>query len=120
MQVALNGDFFGRVVGTIAHDGAQATVTASDSIAALADLRQAVESAAANGLGECFWQEATGDYRWLFRREGSTMRIAILWSIGTLTGWEHRFWAECDTAEFRAAMLAAIEAFTPNVPSLTV
>ena len=109
MQITLNGDCFGRVVGTIAHNGAQATVTSSDSAAAMTDLRQAVDSAAADGLGECFWHEAAGDYRWLFRREGSTMRIVVLWSIGTLTGWEHRFWAECDAEEFRRTMLAAME-----------
>ena len=73
------------------------------------DLRQAVASAVSHGCGECFWHEAAGDYRWLFRREGSTMRIVILWSIGTLTGWENRFWAECDAEDFRHIMSAAIE-----------
>ena len=75
------------------------------------DLRQAVASAVTHGHEECFWHEAVGDYRWLFRREGSTMRVAILWSIGTLTGWEHRFWAECDAEDFRDTMRAAIEPF---------
>lgn len=70
----------------------------------------AVESAVDSGVGECFWPEAAGDYRWLFRHEGGAMRVAILWSMGTLTGWEHRFWAECDAQEFRDAMHAAIDA----------
>jgi hypothetical protein len=109
MQVALNCDLFGRVVGAIANNGAQATVTSSDSVSAMKDLRQAVASAVTHGHGKCFWHEAVGDYRWLFRREGSTMRVAILWSIGTLTGWEHRFWAECDAEDFRDTMQAAIE-----------
>ena len=109
MQVTLDCDLFGRVVGAIAHNGAQATVTASDSVSALKDLRQAVMSALTHGHGECFWHEAVGDYRWLFRCEGNTMRVVVLWSIGTLTGWEHRFWAECDVENFRATMCAAIE-----------
>ena len=109
MQVTLKCDLFGRVVGAIAHNGAQATVTASDSVSAIEDLRQAVASASIHGQGECFWHEAVGDYRWLFRREGGTMRIVILWSIGTLTGWEHRFWAECDAEDFRDTMSAAIQ-----------
>jgi hypothetical protein len=110
MQVTLQGDSFGRVVGTIEHNGAQATVTGTDPGSAITDLRSAVESAVTGGYGECFWHEATGEYRWLFRREGGAMRIVIIWSMGTLTGWEHRFWAECDAEDFRNTMHAAIEA----------
>jgi hypothetical protein len=109
MQIALEGDAFGRVVGTIAHKSEHAMVTGSDAAAALAELESAVDSALKEGLGECFWHESAGDYRWLFRKEGAMMRIVILWSIGTITGWEHRFWAECDANEFRDAMQAAIE-----------
>ena len=109
MQVTLEEDSFGRVVGTIEHNGAHATVTCSDPASAIPDLRLAVESAVTGGFGECFWHEATGDYRWLFRRESAAIRIAILWSIGTLTGWEHRFWAECDAEVLRNVMGAAIE-----------
>lgn len=112
MEVSLKCDSFGRVVGTIAHNGTQATVTGSDAGSALTDLRFAVQSAVDDGQGECFWLEATGEYRWLFRKEGGTMRVAILWSTGTLTGWEHRFWAECDAQEFRDTMGTAIEACT--------
>jgi hypothetical protein len=35
----------------------------------------------------------------------------IIRSAGTLTGWEHCFWAECELEEFREAMLAGIEGF---------
>lgn len=110
MQVTLQSDSLGRVVGTIEHNGAQATVTGWDAGAAITEFQLAVESAVTNHHGECFWQEATGVYRWLFRREGGKMRVVILWSMGTLTGWEHRFWAECDMEEFREAMDSAIEA----------
>jgi len=109
MQLSLHCDPFGRVVGMIAHNGAQATVTSSDAASALAELQSAVASAVSGGMGECFWHEAAGDYRWLFRREGDTMRVVVLWSIGTLTGWEHRFWVECAAGEFRDTMGAAIE-----------
>jgi hypothetical protein len=108
MHITLQGDSLGRVVGTIEHNGEHATVTGSEAGPAITDLRLAVESAVTDGLGECFWHEATGEYRWLFRREGGRMRIAILYSMGTLTGWEHRFWAECDAGDFRDSMRAAI------------
>jgi hypothetical protein len=110
MHVTLKSDSGGRVVGTIEHNGAQATVTGSDPAAAITELRLAVESAVTGDQGECFWHEAMGEYRWLFRRQGGKMRIAILWSMGTLTGWEHRFWAECDAREFRDTTRAAIAA----------
>ena len=110
MQFTLNCDCFGRVVGTIAQGGAQAAVTSSDFAPAITDLREAVESALNDGCGECFWHEAAGDYRLVFRRAGGAMRVVVLWSAGTLTGWEHRFWAECAVEEFRDAMVAAIDA----------
>ena len=110
MQVTLKCDSFGRVVGSIEHNGAQATVTGLEPGSAIADLQLAVDGAMTGDSGECFWHESTGEYRWLFRRERSTMRIVILWSMGTLTGWEHRFWAECDAEVFRDNMQAAIEA----------
>ena len=109
MQLTLSCDSFGRVVGTVAHRGANAIVTSTNPSTSIADLQEAALSAVTHGQGECFWHEATGDYRWLFRRESNTIRIVILWSIGTLTGWEHRFWAECDAEEFRAAISAAIQ-----------
>ncbi|MBS1858588.1 MAG: hypothetical protein JST11_24680 [Acidobacteria bacterium] len=108
MQVTFTGDSFGRVVGTIAHNGAQATVSGSDQVSAMEDLRLAVESAA-DGHGECFWHEAMVDTRWLFRKEGDIVRVVIIRSTGTLTGWEHCFWAECAAAEFQGAMRAAME-----------
>ena len=110
MEVTLKGDGLGRVVGTIACNGAQATVTGSDSASAMTDLRLAFENAVAYNRGECFWHEATGDYWWLFKRDGATMRVVILRSVGTLTGWEHRFWAECNADDFRDTLGAAIEA----------
>ena len=117
MQVTLRGDSLGRVVGTIAHNGAQATVTGWDRASAIADLRMAVESVATHEYGECFWHEAMGEYRWLFRRTGERMRVVILRSSGTLTGWEDCFWTECDARDFRESMRAALEgccAFEPH------
>jgi len=110
MQITLGCDSFGRVAGTIAHNDVRAVVTSADAASAVSDLQEAVEAALADGFAECFWHEANGDYRWLFRRKGAAMHIAIAWSAGTLTGWEYRFFTECDAANFRTAILAAIEA----------
>jgi hypothetical protein len=58
-------------------------------------------------LGECFWKEGGGEYRWVFRRDGESVRVAVLWSAGVMTGWEHVFWAECPVGEV-AKLTAAI------------
>ena len=118
VQATLRSDTVGRVVATIAHNGAQATVTASGHEAALRDLEEAVQSAFTHGQGECFWNEAMVVYRWLFRREGNVMRVVIIQSAGTLTGWEHCLWVECDPEEFREAMLSGIAGYSQLEPQL--
>jgi hypothetical protein len=100
MRLALATDDFGRMVCTAQHDGSEAVITASDAGRAAGALSKAVEQLAESGVSECYWPAETGDYRWVFRRVGAVVRVAILWSTGTLTGWEHVFWAECDIDEF--------------------
>ena len=99
---------FDRLTCEMERGAIKATATASNSEAAEAGMREALASLEANGVGECFWQEGGGEYRWVFRREGENVRVAVLWSIGVLTGWEHVFLAECPMAEtierFRAAL----------------
>ena len=116
MQVTLSGDASGRVAATIAHNGAHATVTGLDSAVALAELHFAVEEALANGLGECYWHETLAEVRWLFRREGEIVRVAVIRSTGVVTGWEYCLWCECPVDEFAAAMHAAVEGFPAPQP----
>ena len=87
MRLTLGTDDFGRMVCTAQHDGSEAVITASDAGGAVEALSKAVEALAESGLSECYWPAETGDYRWVFRRVGDVVRIAILWSTGTLTGW---------------------------------
>jgi hypothetical protein len=100
MRLALARDDFGRMVCTAHHDGSEAVITVSDAGRAAGALSKAVEELAESGVSECYWPAETGDYRWVFRRVGDDVRIAVLWSTGTLTGWEHVFWAECDSDDF--------------------
>lgn len=78
-------------------DGTQnVAFSAYDGAASLAVLRAASEDLQRDGVGECFWQMARGEYRLLFRRiENDKVRIVVLWANGTVTGWEHVFWTEC-------------------------
>jgi hypothetical protein len=100
MEFTLATDVLGRLSCAMSDGQTAATVSASNRRAASSDLMEAIEGAASTGYGECYWQQAEGEYRWMFRREGARVRVAVLWSTGTLTGWEHVFWSECDFEPF--------------------
>ena len=108
MHVLLQRDDFGRVTCDLSDGETHGIVTASDPAQALQGLSSAVDSAMLNGIGECFWHEAAGEYRWVLRRTGDSVRIAVMWSTGTLCGWEHVFWSECDSAAFARQMREGI------------
>jgi hypothetical protein len=95
MQLTLDIDDAGRFVCTLAHDATTALVTAS-TLPAADDLLAAIEDARDTGYGECVWEEAGGDYRWMLRKRDDVLTVVVLWSSGTLTGWEHVFRGECD------------------------
>ena len=109
MTFTLEVDGTGRFVCTLAEGAVLATVTASNVPAAGDDLESALEDARTSGYGECFWQESGGEYRWLFRRDGDHMTVVVLWSSGTLTGWQHVFRTDCEAALFEGLVGAALE-----------
>jgi hypothetical protein len=88
-----------------------ATPSASNVEDAASELLGALDAAASNGVGECFWPRASGVYRWLIRREPNVTRLAVLWSAGTMTGWESLFWAECDWVPFEQLLRGRIAAW---------
>lgn len=100
MEITLASDGHGALSCALSDGPQTATVTTSNQAAAAADLVEALEGVAATGYGECYWPHAAGEYRWMFRRDGEKVRVAVLWSTGTLTGWEHVFWSECDLEPF--------------------
>ncbi len=96
VDLDIRTDDFGRLMCTLSDGNVTATATASNIPDAAADLLSAVDQAALNGIGECFWLRTSGVFRWLLRREQDSARLVVLWSAGTVTGWEHVFGAECD------------------------
>lgn len=93
-------DEFGRLICTLDADGAPAVVTSSDAPLAAAQLLDAIAEAETSGYSECLWPEATGEYRWMFRRAGDRLTVVALWSSGTLTGWQHVLHTETDLQAF--------------------
>lgn len=100
MQLTLEADELGRLICSLADGATAATATASNMPEAGRDLMAAIADARATGLGECWWQEQGGAYWWMFRREAQQLTVAVLWSHGTITGWEHVFRSECDLEWF--------------------
>jgi len=96
MDLLIERDLAGRFICTLVDEACTATVTASNVPEAGAALTTALDDARANGYGECFWSEQGGDYRWMFRRRDARVDVAVLWSTGVITGWEHVFRSEAD------------------------
>lgn len=92
-----------HIVCTLTDGANVATVTASNPEAADA-LQGALDEARETGFGECLWIEAGGEYRWMFRRNDDRLIVVVLWSAGTLTGWQHVFRTDTDFAWFAERM----------------
>lgn len=112
MVICFSTDQFGRVTCDVSNGAESAVVTASDRPQAIAGLSAAIDTLERNGIAECYWHEGAGEYRWVFRRAGSRVRVAIMWSTGTVTGWEHVFWTECELEPFVALLRKELD----NVP----
>jgi hypothetical protein len=91
MDLALDIDGNGRLVGHLREGAVETVVTAAQPQAAAAAVVAAIGEAAGAGYGECFWAESTGQYWWMFRRTDETVEVVVLWSSGAVTGWQHVF-----------------------------
>ena len=55
-------------------------------------LQRALNDALTQGYGECFWPGVEGgQFWWMFRRDAETLEVAVMWSRGGASGWEHVF-----------------------------
>jgi hypothetical protein len=75
------------------HDGsARTSVSATPASAGAASLRRALDTAIADGYGECFWPAATGgQYWWIFKRDEDALEVMTMWTRGGAALWEHVF-----------------------------
>lgn len=94
MHFLSEADAFGRLICTIPNNSQEIRVTSQDASHAAAALLAALDDTEREGCGECYWQEGGGEYRWVLRRNGDALRVAILWATGIVTGWEHVYWWE--------------------------
>lgn len=107
MQVSVTREF-DRLICRLDADGVDALVTAADAASAAGDLLAALDDAREGGYGECLWAEVAGEYRWMFKRNGPQLTVVVLWSSGTVTGWQHVVHTETGDEPFRAQLSAAV------------
>jgi hypothetical protein len=101
MTFGLHAEPSGRYICHISDEVEATTVTASNVPDAGDDLLAAVDEAGRSGFGECFWAEPGGEYRWMFRREEDAVTVVVLWSSGTVMGWQHVFRSRCPFGELQ-------------------
>jgi len=116
VDLSIERDTPDRLVCTLREGPRSVVLTSSDAEAAAADLLAAIDSAAVTGYGECLWQEAAGDYRWMFKRTGSHVTVATLWSTGTLTGWQNVLQFDMEFAALADRVRAEIARLGAHVP----
>jgi hypothetical protein len=104
MRFSLDVDDFGRLACLLGDDTEQRTVFAADPLPALEGLRAAIEDAEKDGMGECFWLVSEGEYRWVLRRDGARLRLAVLHCRSVAIGFEHVYWGESDWADSSGLM----------------
>ena len=95
MRVFISTGESNRLNCELSEGPGNAMITASHAAEAAADLVAAIDDVERTGFGECYWLEGAGEYRWMIRRQGEMARVVVLWATGTVTGWEHKFYAEC-------------------------
>lgn len=111
VNVSFGTDEYGMLRCTLSDGTLAATLSAANNQDAAADLLTALDRATAEAVAECFWPRASGMYRWLLRRDRDRARIDVLWTAGTMTGWESIFWAECDWPPLESAIRAGVTPF---------
>jgi hypothetical protein len=100
MDLSMRRDVSGGLLCTLNDGEAEVMVTASAAFEAAHDLAAALDESTTEPFAECLWLVPGGEYRWMFRRQGERLTVVVLWSAGTVPGWQHVFRAECDAAWF--------------------
>jgi len=111
MRFSLRMDDFGRLECVLGDGQEQHSVFGADPETALADLAAALDDLEAAGAGECVWLVSSGEYRWVFRREGERVRLAVMFMHSVAIGYQHVYWGEHPLRQTVETMRARIRGF---------
>jgi len=108
VNIEITTDEAGHLLCTLDDGVERALVTASNAPGAGDALMAALDEARNTGLGECLWDVPGGEYRWMFRCEGDRLTVAVMWSAGVITGWQHVFRTDCEAGPFAERVHAEV------------
>ncbi len=111
MRFALSLDDFRRLECQLGDEQEVHSVYAADPDAALDDLSAALDDLESRGAGECLWLISSGEYRWVFRRLGDSLRLAVMFLHSVAVGYQHVYWGEHPAQEAIGAIRAEIRRF---------
>ncbi len=111
MRFSLGRDDFGRLECRIGDAQEEHSVYAAEAEAALADLAAALGDLEISGAGECIWLISSGQYRWVFRRQGEMVRLAAMFLHSVAVGYQRVCWGEHPAAEALERCRAEIRRF---------
>ena len=93
----------------------ESSIAIHEPALALEALSDSLDRAENDGIAECNWEQPTGVYRWVFRINGPSANVALIWSAGVVTGWEHIWWGAVDWTEFAREARAQIAVAQANL-----
>lgn len=109
MEISFETPTSDRLVAHLRDGGATTTVSGCPRKEATAGLRSALEAARREGVGECAWTEALGQYWWILRADSGDVEVVVLWSSGAATGWQHVFRAIDDSGTLVERLQAELD-----------
>jgi len=89
MNLTIELDDHDHLTVSIIDGGERPTVASPHAARAGALLLHAIDQAIAEGYGECLWPAPDGEYWWMFRRDHETLEVAVMWTRGGASGWQH-------------------------------
>jgi hypothetical protein len=93
-------------------DGAH-LISSAAAGSAQAELIAALEDLESSPSAECYWQDDACDYRWVFKREGEHLKLAILRLTGVCPGYQHVAWTEEESTPLLASIRTALQSVSP-------
>jgi hypothetical protein len=108
MKFAFESDPGGRLLCRLEDADGPHLISSAQAAPAQAELIAALEDLESFNSSECYWQDNACDYRWLFKRDGSRLRLAVLRLTGVCPGYQHVAWTEEDAAPLLAGLRSAL------------
>ena len=90
-----------RVIAYLREGDVSTEVTGWNPQQSAEALLTALAAVANDGYGECFWHEPTGQYWWMFRLTDRRLEVAVMWTAGGASQWQHVFRAADEVSYLR-------------------